>query len=443
MRADAIIATGRSDYPNQVNNVLCFPYIFRGALDVGATTINEEMKIAARARHRRAARRPSSPRSWPRPTAAQTCSFGPEYLIPKPFDPRLIVEHRAGGGRRPPWTSGVATRPIADLRRLSRAAQPVRLSRPALIMRPMFARRQAAPRKRVVYAEGEDERVLRAVQVVVDERLPQPILIGRPEVIGRAHRAVRPAPRSRAATSRSSIPDDDPRYRDVLADAITSMTRAQGRHRAHGAQSRCASPTLIGAMLLHKGDADGMLCGTYGALPRPICSHVGKVDRAQRAGVKTYAAMNVLILPTRTLFICRHLRQLRPDRRDSWPRSPCWRPTRCCASACSRRWRCCRIRASAARQRPRRVKMRGGAGAARSSARRSSRSTARCTATPRSIEGIRDGVFPDSRLQGEANLLVCRTSTPPTSPSTCSRRRPATASRSARCCSARPSRCTS
>ena len=203
-RPDAIIATGRSDFPNQVNNVLCFPFIFRGALDVGATTINEAMKLACVRAIADLAMVEQSDIVASAYNMSENLSFGPEYLIPKPFDPRLIVHDRAGcreGG------DGFGRRDAADRRTSTRIARSSLsfVYHSGLLMKPIFTAAKKAP-KRIVYAEGEDERVLRAVQVVVDEGLAKPILVGRPAVLAAAHRALRPAHSSRASTSRRSIP---------------------------------------------------------------------------------------------------------------------------------------------------------------------------------------------------------------------------------------------
>ena len=205
-RPDAVIATGRSDFPNQVNNVLCFPFIFRGALDVGATTINEAMKLATvRAIADLAMAEQSD--IVAQAYDVENLRFGPEYLIPKPFDPRLIVEI-APAVAKAAMDSGVATRPIADFDAYrDKLTQFVYHS--GLLMKPIFAAAKRDP-KRIVYAEGEDERVLRAVQVVVDEGLAKPILIGRPAVIEQRIAALRPAARGRARTSRSSTPSPTP-----------------------------------------------------------------------------------------------------------------------------------------------------------------------------------------------------------------------------------------
>lgn len=295
-RPDAIIATGRSDYPNQVNNVLCFPFIFRGALDVGATTINEQMKLAcvhALAELAQAEQSDVVALAY----GDNNLSFGPEYLIPKPFDPRLIVKV-APAVAKAAMESGVATRPIEDF-----AAYEQQLSQyvyhSGLIMKPVFAAAKAAP-KRLVYAEGEEERVLRAVQVVVDEGLAKPILIGRPEVI--SMRIEKAGLRIRAGQDFEVVnPDNDPRYREYWNLYYEIMQR-KGVSQEYAKREVRRRTTLIGALMVRFGHADAMLCGTFGQHHlhlKYILTILGL-----RQGVHQAAAMNVLLLPKRTLFIC-------------------------------------------------------------------------------------------------------------------------------------------
>jgi len=294
-RPDAVIATGRSDFPNQVNNVLCFPFIFRGALDVGATTINEAMKLAA---VRALADLAMAEQSDIVAAAydVEDVKFGAEYLIPKPFDPRLIV-NIAPAVARAAIDSGVATRPIADFDAYhQRLLQFVYHS--GLLMKPIFQAAKKSP-KRVVYAEGEDERVLRAVQVVIDEGLAKPILIGRPSVI--AQRIERYGLRLKAGTSVDVVdPEKDPRYRAYWTEYHRLTERRGVTPQLAKIEIRRRS-TLIGAMMMHMGDADGMLCGTYGTYD----SHRVDVDQVigMRRGARTYAAMNAVLLPERTVFI--------------------------------------------------------------------------------------------------------------------------------------------
>jgi malate dehydrogenase (oxaloacetate-decarboxylating)(NADP+) len=257
-RPDAVIATGRSDFPNQVNNVLCFPFIFRGALDVGATTINEAMKLAtvrALADLAKAEQSDIVAAAY----GIEDVKFGAEYLIPKPFDPRLIV-NIAPAVARAAMDSGVATRPIADFDAYhQRLLQFVYHS--GLLMKPIFQGAKDSPR-RIVFAEGEDERVLRAVQVVVDEGLAKPILVGRPAVI--AQRIERFGLRLKPGANFEMInPEDDPRYRAYWTEYHRLMERRGITQQLAKIEMR-RRLTLIGAMMIHLGDADGMLCGTYG-----------------------------------------------------------------------------------------------------------------------------------------------------------------------------------
>jgi malate dehydrogenase (oxaloacetate-decarboxylating)(NADP+) len=295
-RPDAIIGTGRSDYPNQVNNVLCFPFIFRGALDVGATTINEAMKLAT-VRALADLTHAEIPDEVASAYGAESLRFGPEYLIPKPFDPRLI-ERIAPAVAKAAMDSGVATRPLADL-----DAYRARLTRfvyqSGSTMEPVFASAKKAP-KRLIYAEGEEERVLRAVQVVVDEGLAKPILIGRPDVI--ETRIDRYGLRIKLGRDVECVNVlDDPRYRDTWSDYY-QLAKRQGVTRSVAQSEVRTRTTLIGAMLVRKGDADAMLCGTVGA----YADHLRYVRTVigLRPGVHTFAAMQLLILPNRQLFIC-------------------------------------------------------------------------------------------------------------------------------------------
>src|ERR1700716_574654 len=293
---DAMICTGRSDFPNQVNNVLCFPFIFRGALDVGATTINEAMKLAAVRAIADLAMAEQSDIVAAAYGDDQELKFGPEYLIPKPFDPRLIVMI-APAVAKAAMDSGVATRPIADFDAYhERLVQYV--YHPGLLMKPIFQAAKKSP-KRIVYAEGEEERVLRAVQVVVDEGLAKPILVGRPAVIER--RLSQFGLRLKPGVDFEIInPESDPRYRDYWMEYYRLTER-----RGHAPQ--CAKLemrrrlTLIGAMMIHMGHADGMLCGMFGTHD----AHRHYVDQVigLRPGVKTWAAMNAVLLPNRTVFI--------------------------------------------------------------------------------------------------------------------------------------------
>ncbi len=295
-RPDCIIATGRSDYPNQVNNVLCFPFIFRGALDVGATKITDEMKMAcvhALAALAEAEQSDVVAMAY----GEEETEFGPDYIIPRPFDPRLIIKI-APAVAKAAMESGVATRPIKDWNAYHEQLMQF-VYQSGLIMRPVFAAAKADP-KRVIFAEGEDERVLRAVQVIVDEGLARPVLIGRPDVI--QTRIKRYGLRVTAGKEFEIVnPESDARYREVWTEYHQMMGRhgvtpdvARARVRQH--------PTLIGAMLLRRGEADAMLCGTYGTHEEHL-EHVAQLV-GQAPGQSMFAAMNVLLLPGRTLFVC-------------------------------------------------------------------------------------------------------------------------------------------
>ena len=291
-RPDAIIATGRSDYPNQVNNALCFPYIFRGALDSGATTINEEMKIAcvyaiAKMAH-------VEPDSSTYGEKAKT--FGREYLIPGPLDPRLILEI-APAVAQAAIDSGVATRPIQDF-----DAYRQRLSEfvynSAFLMKPIFAQAKTDP-KRIVFCEGEDDRVLRAVQILVDDGLAKPILVGRPTVI--ENNIKRQGLRLKAGVNFEMVnQDDDHRYTDFWQHYYKLMQR-RGIGVELAKREARRRTTLIGAMLVHFGHADGMICGTFGYYDLHL-DYVRDII-GTKAGVNNLYAMNVVMMGDRNLFI--------------------------------------------------------------------------------------------------------------------------------------------
>src|SRR5438132_8105790 len=297
VRDDAVIATGRSDYPNQVNNVLCFPFIFRGALDVGATTINEPMKLAAVNAIADLALAEQSD-IVAQAYGSKEVSFGPEYLIPRPFDPRLIVKI-APAVARAAMESGVATNPIKDFPAYIQKLNEF-VYHSGLIMKPLFTAAKASPR-RIVFAEGEDERVLRAVQVVCDEQLARPILVGRPGGVER--RIKRAGLRLKVGTGGLQIvnPEDDPRFRDYWTN-YHELTERRGVSQAFAQIEMRRTPTLIGAMMIHRGEADGMICGMFGSHGQ----HLHYIDQVigKRAGVKSYYAMNCVMLPKRTLFLC-------------------------------------------------------------------------------------------------------------------------------------------
>ncbi len=296
VRPDCIIATGRSDYPNQVNNVLCFPFIFRGALDAGATTITQEMELAAV----RAIADLAHAEQSDLVAAAYGGSdvrFGPEYLIPRPFDPRLIARI-APAVAKAAMDSGVATRPIADFDAYREQLQQF-VYHSGLIMKPVFTAAKTTS-QRIVYAEGEDPRVLRAVQVVVDEGLARPILIGRPEVIER--RIASCGLRIRPGVDFDLCnPQKDPRHKDYW-QTYHRLTERKGVSAGYAQLEMRRRQTLIGAMMMHKGEADGMLCGTFGT----HALHLGFIDLVigKQADVSAYYAMNGLMLPKQTVFLC-------------------------------------------------------------------------------------------------------------------------------------------
>jgi malate dehydrogenase (oxaloacetate-decarboxylating)(NADP+) len=296
VRPDAVIFTGRSDYPNQVNNVLGFPFIFRGALDVGATAINEPMKLAAvkalaELAHAEASDVVASAYS------GEQLQFGPDYLIPKPFDPRLI-ERIAPAVAKAAMDSGVATRPIEDFR-----AYRERLAgfvyRSGTVMQPVFDA-AAGMGKRIVYAEGEDDRVLRAVQVVIDEKLANPILIGRRELIVQKAKAL--GLRLGIGRGVEIVDFDDD---GVIAEAAAEYYRIRcrcGLTRSEAIAQMRRNATLLGAMLVRRHQADGMLCGSSGS----YAQHLKQVREVVglRNGVNTMAAMHLLMLPQHVVFIC-------------------------------------------------------------------------------------------------------------------------------------------
>jgi malate dehydrogenase (oxaloacetate-decarboxylating)(NADP+) len=296
VRDDAVMATGRTDYPNQVNNVLCFPYIFRGALDCGATTINDAMEVAAVHALAELAQAEQSDRVAAA-YAGTSLSFGPEYLIPKPFDPRLMIR-LAPAVARAAAESGVALRPIADLEAYRDKLQTF-VYASGTTMKPIFTLAKRAARKRVVFCEGEEERVLRAVQVVVDENLARPTLVGRPPII--AQRCEKFGLRLQPERDYDVVnTEHDHRYRDYW-QTYHRLTERKGVTAQLAKIEMRRRLTLIGTMLLHKGEVDGMICGTWGQ----TTTHLTFVDQVigKRPGVKTFAAMNGLILPGRQVFL--------------------------------------------------------------------------------------------------------------------------------------------
>ena len=295
-RPDCIIATGRSDYPNQVNNVLCFPFIFRGALDAGATTITEEMKLAAtRAIAELAQAEQSDVVAMAYGEAS--LSFGPEYLIPKPFDPRLIVKI-APAVAKAAMDSGVATRPLADLDAYRQNLTQF-VYHSGLIMKPVFSAAKSNP-KRVVFCEGEDQRTLHAVQVIVDEGIAKPIVIGRPEVVN--VRLEKLALRVRPGKDFELVnPNSDSRFRNYWRLYHELMQR-KGVSVEVAKREVIRRTTLIGALMIKQSDADAMICGTYGEHSTHL-NYIANVI-GLRPGVKQFAAMNMLLLEDRTIFIC-------------------------------------------------------------------------------------------------------------------------------------------
>ncbi len=300
VRDDAVMCTGRSDFPNQVNNVLCFPFIFRGALDAGATTITAEMEIAAVNAIAELAQAEQS-EIVALAYGASDLSFGPQYLIPRPFDPRLIAKVSPAVAKAA-MESGVATSPIADFDAY-RAQLEQFVYQSGLLMKPIFQAARAAfeakKKARIVLAEGEEERVLRAAQVIIDERIARPVIIGRPAVIDQ--RLEKFGLRMRAGVDFDLVnPELDERYRDYV-DTYHDLTKRRGVTLQYAKIEMRRRLTLIGAMMIRKGDADGMICGTFGT----HALHLHYVDQAlgRRAGSGQYAAMNGLMLPGRTVFL--------------------------------------------------------------------------------------------------------------------------------------------
>ncbi|VVE44468.1 malic enzyme [Pandoraea cepalis] len=299
-RPDCIIATGRSDYPNQVNNVLCFPFIFRGALDVGATTITEEMKLATVRAIAELAQEEEQSEEVARAYEGQSLEFGPEYIIPKPFDPRLIIKI-APAVAQAAMDSGVATRPIADMDAY-REQLGTTVYRTGFIMRPVFAAARARfgnDAARIVFAEGEDERVLRAAQFVLAERIAKPIIIGRPAVV--EMRLQKIGSKLKPGVDFEIVnPEDDARYQRCW-QAYHDLGARHGVTPEVAKAAMRKDNTLIGAILVHLGEADGMICGMIDTYHR----HLDVVDQVlgRAAGVENYAAMNLLMLEKRNLFI--------------------------------------------------------------------------------------------------------------------------------------------
>lgn len=295
-KPDAIICTGRSDYTNQVNNVLCFPFIFRGALDVGATSINEEMKLACVEAIAQLARKEATA-EVSSVYADENLQFGADYLIPKPFDPRLIVDLPIAVAKAAMET-GVATRPIQDFDAYKQKLREFFI-RSQLVMRPIIKRAQANP-KRLVYCEAEEESTLQAVQGIVDEGMAKPILIGREKVV--ETRIKRLGLRLKADTDYELVdPDSDERFRDYWETFLKLMDR-KGFTPAMSKYAVRTSTTVIGALMVHKGDADAMICGTVGQYSKHLKYVMDIIGL--KPGVENPAAMNALIVSKGTYFFC-------------------------------------------------------------------------------------------------------------------------------------------
>ncbi|MDF1485570.1 NADP-dependent malic enzyme [Ramlibacter sp. H39-3-26] len=296
VRGDIVMATGRTDYPNQVNNVLCFPYIFRGALDSGATTITDEMEIAAVHAIAELAQAEQS-EVVAAAYAGQPLAFGKDYLIPKPFDPRLMIKI-APAVAQAAADSGVALRPIQDMDAYRERLQSF-VYASGTTMKPIFTAAKCASKKRVAFAEGEEERVLRAAQIVVDESVARPTLIGRPAII--AQRIEKFGLRLKEGVDYDVVNvEQDHRYRDFW-QTYHRMTERRGITVQMAKIEMRRRLTLIGAMLLYKGEVDGLICGTWGY----TAMHLSYIDQVigKRPGTNTYACMNGLLLPDRQVFL--------------------------------------------------------------------------------------------------------------------------------------------
>jgi malate dehydrogenase (oxaloacetate-decarboxylating)(NADP+) len=298
VRPDAVMATGRTDYPNQVNNVLCFPFIFRGALDVGATTITRGMEVAAVKAVAELAQAEQS-EVVTSVYGIENLSFGPEYLIPKPFDPRLITVI-APAVAKAAMDDGVAQRPIKDFDAYRNQLQQF-VYHSGTLMKPLFsiAKRVPAAQKRIVFAEGEDERVLRAVQIIIDEHLATPILIGRPAVI--EHRIGKFGLRIKAGEDFEIVnPENDSRFRDFWQTYL-ALTERKGVTESFAKLEMRRRNSLIGSIMISKGMADGMICGTVGN----SATHLKYIDEVVglEPGANVYGAMSGLILPGRQVFL--------------------------------------------------------------------------------------------------------------------------------------------
>ncbi len=295
-KPDAIVCTGRSDYTNQVNNVLCFPFIFRGALDVGATTINEEMKLACVEALAELARKEATA-EVASVYSDENLTFGRDYLIPKPFDPRLIVDLPIAVAKAA-MDSGVATRPIEDFEAYEHKLQQY-FFRSQLVMRPIFSRAKENP-KRVVYCEGEEERVLQATQIVLDENLAKPILIGRESVV--RERIKRLGLRMEPRKDFDLVdPQDDPRYREYW-EAYHNIMERRGLTPDDAKTVLRTKPTVIGALMVYKDAADAVLCGTQGHFHSHLEDIIDIIGL--KPGVETPAALSPLLISQGTYFFC-------------------------------------------------------------------------------------------------------------------------------------------
>ena len=296
VRDDAIVSTGRSDYPNQVNNLLCFPYIFRGALDCGATTITDEMEIAAVHAIADLAQAEQSERVAAA-YSGEKLSFGPDYLIPKPFDPRLMTRV-AMAVAKAAAESGVASRPITDMEAYREKLESF-VYASGTTMKPIFTVAKRALKKRIAYSEGEEERILRAAQIVVDEGIARPTLIGRPVVIARRIETFGLRLQEGLDYDVVNVEQDD-RYRDFW-QTYHRMTERKGVTQAIAKIELRRRLSLIGVMLVHKGEVDGLICGTWGH----NAHHLTYIDQVigKRPGATTFAAMNGLMLPNHQVFI--------------------------------------------------------------------------------------------------------------------------------------------
>ena len=295
-KPDALICTGRSDFPNQVNNVLCFPFLFRGALDVGATAINEEMKAACVRAIAGLARREVPP-EVASVYSGENLEFGPEYLIPKPFDPRLIVELPIAVAKAA-MASGVASRPIEDFDAYREKLEQYN-TRSIMVMRPVFSKAKTDPRK-IVYCEGENDHVLRAAQMVVDEQVAKPILIGRRDVVSTRIKRLRL--RLELGKDVELVdPQDDPRYKDYW-ETYHGLMERRGVTPETAKTIVRTNTSVIGALMVHKNEADAMICGTVANFN----DHLGPIRDiiGLKPGVETAAALRVLIMPKGTFFVC-------------------------------------------------------------------------------------------------------------------------------------------